>query len=85
MKRVTGKIVRELRRFIAKKQGLATSEVSVFCGHEDDNSRLAYGYARRRWHISRRRTWSIFIGAQRVHHEFSWCAINSFCKDFKSR
>lgn len=48
MKRVTGRIVRELRRFIAKKQGLATSDVSVFRGHEDDNLRLAYGYGRRR-------------------------------------
>lgn len=84
MKRVTGYFVRKLRRRIAKKYGVSTSDVTVFRGHEDNNHRLVAGCSRGRWRVSRRHTWRVVIGADEVCREFSWSNIKSFCEGFKS-
>ena len=83
MTRITGKVVRELRRSIARKDGVPTSEVQVFRGRETASVR-DFGLARTRWRHARF-TWRITVRGREVHHDFWWASIKMFCDDLAER
>lgn len=69
MKRLTGKLVREARRRIARGAHVPTSRVQIFRGHEEKRGADRYCW---------RHTWRVVIGGSSEGTHHAWANIRDF-------